>query len=852
MLSIAELFSLQVNSITGPTEAVSDELVTLVFELVNDNGEQHTYTAQPILPEGWNLQFPLFPLTLEAGQSDIIFLSFSIPSSTLAGPYQAGIFFPEDGTSAREQVTVRPTYDFVLTLIDFPPIILNTRTFPIELMLQNTGNVEITIDLSGHATYIEEGTFTEESVTLLPGESKKIEYTIKLEDNLNRQATVQSTIQASIKEHDTEAREIRTISQWIPPLKQESLYRYFKFTTSAALTSTDIYTVPMEITTQLYGSGTLDDKDTHKLSITVPTPAFSFDPQTITWGTGMITYENPLFSINPHTSFEPTALVPGFDDLGILLAIYNSSARAELFSTTGSLDTGGIGVKTYLAYNEVDKLSLSTTYDRQSASTFIGISGFMRPYNISNINYSGAISLTEPEKRALNVQLSALEESYRYSFYFAHKSADYQGTQTGEHTIAIEGSVFPTEQASFSGSYTFIDRDRITSTYQNKHSYGISAGYRLSAKTSIHLSLAQSLQYIPSIEASPSNRVTSYSGGFDTIFSQIEFKSNITHVSPTEKPSSQIMNLSAAKTLDGIGRFNLNTSIDTGSSLQGLSDTIISSGINFSGSFIGELTGGIQLGFSHAFLTGLSGFTAGANVSYTLKGFGGVSAALSYSRLPSSTLAETLSLSLSYATSFNIPIGSRTDVSALKGRILPLLPSDPVEGIIITVGNLTSVTDEEGFFTFPALPKGTYQIILASSTPNDQFIIVDSRQTRIELKNQNEEVAITITRPVSVTGKLDLTNYGGKKETGLILTLSSTHEEQRKIPNIDGTFSFTGLLPAVWTLSAIESTIPEGYTLEFERQELDLSDGVDRNVLITLKPILKEITFQGGGEYIVL
>ncbi len=850
LFSMVRLFSVQVSSVSGPSEVETDELLNLVFEVFNDGGAEITVHPEPILPQGWKLQFPLFPLTLEPDSSDILFLSCYVPPSAKAGEYQVGLTFPEAGEIAGEQVTVLPVYDFEITLLDFPPFILNSSAFVIDFSIQNTGNVEIEIDLSGSATYMAEGSFTENTVTLLPQESRELHFSVELDPEISKQSSVISSIVARM--NDGSEKEIGAISQWIPPIKEESLYRYFKFSTSAVLSSIDLFSDPMEFGTTLGGSGFLDDENYHKVSLSVPTPSFSLIPLTPTWSTGSFSYENPVFSINQNTTFQGTSLVPGLDASGLLLSIHRPTARAELFSSTGAEETRQIGAKTYLAFGEVHSISMSWTLNREDGSSYAGLSGFLRPYDISNIHYSAAVSVDDPQKSAFDLQLSALEKAYRYSLYFSHKSAAYLGSATGEHVVAIEGSLFPSENASFSGKYTFIDRDRIRETYKNKHTWGISAGYLLSSRSSISASVAHSYEYVYTLGTPETERATTYSGGFDTILAGIELKMGMSHFTLGEYPSSQIVDLLAARTLEGIGRVTATTSLDTGSSLEGFSDSLLSSTVKFTGTLAADLSGGCDLSFSHAFKTGLSGYSIGAHAAFDVEEFGRMSTALTYSRLPSQTLAQTLSFSVSFSTSFNVPVGVRGDVSEVKGKIIPHLPSDPIDQIIVTIGNLTAVTDKEGSFNFPAVPKGTYQVILRPGISTDTFILIDPAQTLLELENQSEEISIEITRPISVTGTLDLTHYEGEDETGLILTLSSETEEQRKIPNREGSFSFTGLLPALWSLSVIESTVPEGYTVEFSASQLDLTDGKDRVVQVTLKPVVKEITFQGGGEYIVL
>lgn len=849
LFSLVRLFSLQVLSVTGPSESSGEDLLNLVFEFINDEQESLTVEAQPVIPQGWRLQFPLYPLTLEPGQSDIIFLSLFIPSDAAAGSYQVGLTVPASGTIVSEEVTVLPVYGIDLSVLTSPPIILNTREYSVDVSVKNTGNVRTSVFLEGKATYLKKGSFTSDEILLDVGESREVRYEVTLEEGNYRQTQVHTTIQAGTDTREPVVKEVRAVHTWIPPVQAGSLYRYVKLSPSASLSSSDIGSASPTLVTGLSGSGALDDENHHNLSFSLPMPSLSFDPLKVTWSTFNVSYRNPVFSVEPNTSFSPTSLVPGLSDQGFLFAVYANGSRIELFSTTGAQEERGIGVKSSLTYREADTLSLSWTYDRAVQEMFLGVSGFMRPYDISNISYSGAVSILDPDRRAFNLQLSALENVYKYSFYVSHKSAKYLSAATGENLVTVEGSLFPSDAVSFTGSYTFIDRDRVTSTYQSKHTYKFSAGYLFSSKSSLAGSFSQVVQYVPTLS---DQRFTVYSGSFSTISGGVELKAGISHMEGESSPSSQLLSMSAAKSFVGSGRVTGSLFIDTGSSTAGLADSLLSAKASFSTASPYDISGGLDVAYTYAFSTGLSGLTAGGRVSYSRKGFGGMSAGLSYTRLAVASHEDMFSFSLSYSTSINVPIGKRNDVAQLSGRIVPLLPTDSVSDVIVTVGDLTAITDSDGHFTFPAVPIGTYQVSLAPGAPGHQFLIVDPEATLIELADQNEEVFITITRPVMIRGSSDLSAYGKEGGTGIIVSVESVYGEQRKMVNRDGSFSFAGLLPATYSISVLESTVPEGYVVEFSDYELDLRDGQDISVTLVLKPIMKEILFQGGGEFIEL
>ena len=851
-VSLVRLFSLQVNSVTGPAESTGEELLNLVFEFINDEPESLTVEAQPVIPRDWRLQFPLYPLTLEPGQSDIIFLSMVIPPSAAAGSYQVGLNILTSGEIVTEQVTVLPVYDIDLSVLNFPSIILNTREYTVNVRVKNIGNVRSTVFLEGDATFMEEAFFPTDQIILDVGESREIRYEVTLEEGYYRQTQVHTTIQASMDGSEPLVKEVEMVHRWIPPIQAASLYRFYKLSTSASLSSTVIGTPDADLVTGLSGSGALDDDNYHNLSFSLPMPSLSFDPLRVTWSTFNISYRNPVFSVEPNTAFSPTSLVPGLSDQGFLFAVYANGSRVELFSTTGAHEERGLGVKSSITYRETDTVALSWVYDRKIEEMFLGVSGFMRPYDISNISYSGAVSIYEPERRAFNLQLSALESAYRYSFYASHKSAEYLKMPTGENIVTVEGSLYPSDAVSFTGSYTFSDLDRVTSSYRNKHSFLLSAGYLFTSGTSLSGSFSQVLQYVSSEVNSSTERSSVYSGAFNTILGGVELKFGVSHISGGGGSSSQLLSLSGAKGYTGIGRFTGFLSIDTGSAEPGLSDSLLSVKTSFTTAFPFDVSAGVDLGYTYASHTGLSGFTAGGRVSYSKKGFGGMSAGLSYERLPVTVTEETLSFTLSYSTSINVPIGLRNDVSELSGRIVPLLPTDSVSDIIVTVGDFTAVTGADGTFILPAVAKGTYQIYLTPGTPGHQFLIIDQESTLIQLADQSEEVAITITRPLTVRGTSDLSAYDGTGGSGIIVSLTNGYGEQRKMVNTDGSFVFTGLTPAAYSISVLESTVPEGYVVEFSSYELDLRDGLDTEVSLTLKPILKEILFQGGGEFIEL
>ena len=122
------------------------------------------------------------------------------------------------------------------------------------------------------------------------------------------------------------------------------------------------------------------------------------------------------------------------------------------------------------------------------------------------------------------------------------------------------------------------------------------------------------------------------------------------------------------------------------------------------------------------------------------------------------------------------------------------------------VDTVTTVTDEEGTFTFPRLPAGEYEITI---TPPDGCIATGPTTRTEELTTDDlAGVDFELARPGSISGAV-LTGEG-EPVAGVIVTVESGDVSQQSTTDADGTYAITDLPPDSYDLTI---TAPEGRTI---------------------------------------
>ncbi len=218
--------------------------------------------------------------------------------------------------------------------------------------------------------------------------------------------------------------------------------------------------------------------------------------------------------------------------------------------------------------------------------------------------------------------------------------------------------------------------------------------------------------------------------------------------------------------------------------------------------------------------------------------------------------------------------GRKKTIGVLSGNIFD--GEDPdragIVGAVLTADGMTTVTDADGNFAFPALAPGTYGVHVRELGPNR---VTETRQPFVvEVQGgERSRLEIAVIEAARVSGQISMVDGtgavgageevvvgapGGDGEAkepqalpGILVELACDGEDGdvvRTLTNSEGAFLFEGLRPGVWQLKVYDYNIPDYYYLEKATMELELSAGDTEEVSLRVLPKERPIRIIEEGE----
>jgi hypothetical protein len=112
-------------------------------------------------------------------------------------------------------------------------------------------------------------------------------------------------------------------------------------------------------------------------------------------------------------------------------------------------------------------------------------------------------------------------------------------------------------------------------------------------------------------------------------------------------------------------------------------------------------------------------------------------------------------------------------------------------------------------------------------------------------QNKNNGVDMTVTN-----GKIKMVPDHGLGS--ILIELKKDNEVHRRVTDNDGSFVFDGLRPGKWFFTVYEYNLPEMHRLEQPAPEFDLNPGDDKQVLVKVLPIRRQIQFVQQENLVLL
>ncbi len=209
-------------------------------------------------------------------------------------------------------------------------------------------------------------------------------------------------------------------------------------------------------------------------------------------------------------------------------------------------------------------------------------------------------------------------------------------------------------------------------------------------------------------------------------------------------------------------------------------------------------------------------------------------------------------IALGFTYPLSIPMTMFPRKGSAEGRLFQ--SDDPTQGIPnveISVGGMTMVTDDNGFFRFPSLDPGEHQMTLDTPslgvglTPEVELpliFIVEAGST--------VELEIPVMRSVAVGGQVFIETPGGRGElpsrrpiSGMVIELQSVDGSSYRYTDSFGRFLYTDLAPGNYVVLVRSEWLPQWHEVRDPVSiSFELASGESRRDLeFTVVPVVREI-----------
>jgi len=872
-----------------------------VFSVTNNSSGVQNLEPVPALPEGWRTTSPLFPLELSPGETDMVYLGFIVPREALAGKYSVGFTAAAEthtgisGVSADSYtiveaslpVTVRGYYSLSLQLVTLPALVIAGETYSVGFALTNGSNARsiISLEISGNQDI--PLAFESTRITLGPGETREITIQAETPEALPKIISHAITVTAIMEEDGLGAgrktpegesvKASASSSVNVIPVKPggDPWHRY-PVTPSWNLSYSSLEEEqPLQNSLKLSGSGYIDDTGRHRLSFSIAPPAFP-DPEWTIVDTAYslnYTYKDNALELSGGTgSYAYPGLVQqsisGWGVRGTLDLGKTEIGSYAVFSTAEEGPAYGIGGRIKREFGEVNTIEMHYVMPETSFSEGLaGVKSFLRPYDAANISLEAALGFSGPEDYAYTLNAEEREDEYSYTFSFRQAGSDFSGPAVpGTYSYAASGSLSAFSGISLSGSIkeekTNLELDAGQNTALLNRTTSLRTSFSLGDGISFKLSQQYFRQHnlIAVRLLTEQKEETAISIGlvFDDL--RLDGSANLSRsydFTSNRIASNQVFAVDAVYRPDDKLNITAKISFDAGSS-PGITDALIggSLGLSFQWGRDTNLSASLRTSVQpFREYSGSSTVTAG--LRHSSDTLGNFSLNGSWTTFQN-TNEGSFGITVSYARPFRIPTVLKSDVGTVSGFVYQNETGERLPGVIISIDGQTTITDSDGNFRFPAVIADLYYLQVNAAELGENYILAGTLPYEVEVAGKSEIVLeIPLTRPAHIEGRLirmendpsagmfspaavyqEAGGFGG-----ILVEISGDYGERREVTRSDGTFSFKGLVPGIWTITVYERGLPTTHDLEETTYTLELSPGETELLPIEVLPIQRAVKF---------
>lgn len=238
---------------------------------------------------------------------------------------------------------------------------------------------------------------------------------------------------------------------------------------------------------------------------------------------------------------------------------------------------------------------------------------------------------------------------------------------------------------------------------------------------------------------------------------------------------------------------------------------------------------------------------------YKLNARNSFSAVANYSQ-PSNTSEKDIFVSLKYDIKLDLPISKNKNLGNLKGQI-KCSESENVDGVILNMNDITTVTNKKGEFEFNDLAPDKYFLTIDQSTYNRNYITEQSIPIEIQIIPQKtDSLTINFIKPVQINGKITYKETAQIQSSGfknklpqLILKLDNGVDQFFTLVNERGEYNFSEIRPGDWNLSIVTKGLESKFEFVDNFKTIKLISGINQTIDFLVKDKARKINIKNSN-----
>ncbi len=872
---------------TSNQQAVSPRSIQMtVFRVENRTESVQTVQAEIRLPEGWEVLMPVSPLTIEPGEQKNIFLSYQVPQGALGGENSiVCVVETHDGSirSAEQRVFVESSYGLHVELVRKPVYAESNTSYELTFLIKNESNVEADVLAEVESSEeIELKTDLPDGVlSLQPQESRTVTLAIPAwEDDVIESFVHAVELQAEIVDQDTAATAESEV-EIIPANPGGNPWHTYPLSINWSTTVHPASELPLVNSVSISGSGTYNDQGDYRLNFSLNPPAFPSSGFSLndTRFSFSFEHEDAVIYGGEHSfsiSGLPSEDVKGFGlglkyDFDVLQAeTYYAEAEANIFSDADMSDGADFGFGLLKEFSGGRIAAGFSAKDNAFSRGKIGVSGAFRPYNTASIGFSAAAQAENLDAYMYSLSASETVDTYAYAVSRTYQSPGYAESTYGSDQYRISGSLKAIPRLKISGlitrSMNNLSLNSAYDTAMNTQTINLSADWNPARRLSIDAEQEFYRQW-DLLESSPfelQKDKSSISIGLNWSKFSLSSYTDVYHTlisGEDRKQRSFISGMRANYTVNQEVRLTSQVSFDSGLNETGLADSSLDLNAEVSykpdapftlyGSYFSRLNP-----YSDRIDYGV--LQIGGNVKH--EQLGNFSANFSHTHEYGVSSDPQVSFTISYSKplTINIPVTLRSDVGTVMGRVTDADTGEGIPDARLSIGKLTTISKEDGTYTFPAVNEGEVKMNLTVPQLETGYVVNGEYPAELTVKGSEETVCdVAMVRSAAVEGRLirmEEKNSGSlftqEREYeerggfgGIIVQLEGEYKVRREVTRGDGSFSFKNFVPGDMTLTIFDNNLPVSHELSRETYELSLESGETEQLEIEILPVRRNIKF---------